>query len=226
MTRDLDSAALLAHARVPDLPLARAWMCVRIGRAAAGPAMDAMAMLPRHAFLPRRWRVAYTELALWTGETWMTPPRTIARVLRALPELAGLRVMEIGTGTGYQTALLAALGAKVTSFETSTACTDEARARLEALSASDVVLRNENAWDAHAARCDAIVVNAAIDAYPTALLRRLDGGRGVIVAPVASSDGSQHLLRIESRDGKSTRVLDLGACLFPPAVPPLRKELP
>jgi protein-L-isoaspartate(D-aspartate) O-methyltransferase len=226
--RELDCAALLSFARLPDLPLARAWMCNRLGASTATRILAAMQAIPRHAFIPHRWRVAYTDLSLWTGATWMTRPRTVARVLAALPAVGGARVMEIGTGSGYQTALLAALGASVTSFEIAEPCTDQARRRLDALGAHDVVLRNEDglAADSDGPLYDAIVVNAALSAPPISLFRFLDGGRGVVVAPVTAADGSQRVLRFESRDGSTLRALDMGACLYAPAILATGKELP
>lgn len=223
---ELDGAALLSSEILPDLPLARAWMCARLRGAAPSRVIGAMKVLPRHAFIPPRWRVAYAELALWTGTTWMTPPRTVARVLAALPDLTGKRVVEIGTGTGYQTALLSALGAAVTSFEVIAKCAAQARARIDAAGARNVVVRDKNGLADDAGVCDVVVVNAALQAPPIELLDRLQDGRGVVVAPVLAADGSQRLLRFERRDRTGLRVLDLGACLFPTAVPPKRKEIP
>ena len=224
--RKLDATALLSFARVPDLPLARAWMCARLGPAIAAHVLAVMHAIPRHAFIPHRWRVAYTDLALWTGATWMTRPRTVARVLAAFPALGGARVMETGTGSGYQTALLTALGASVTSFEIAEGCCAEARRRLKALGADDVAVRDENGLVAgsDSACYDAIVVNGALSAPPVSLMRYLDGGRGVVVAPVVAADGSQRLLRLESRDGSTLRMLDLGPCLYPRAVPSIERS--
>lgn len=223
---EVDAAALLSFTRLPDLPLARAWMCTRLRDAAPSRVIDAMQALPRHAFIPPRWRVSYAELALWTGTTWMTAPRTVARILAALPDLEGKHVLEIGTGTAYQAALLFALGATVTSFEVLAKCAGEGRARLDALGANDVSVRNENGLaEAGDDGYDAIVVNAALPAPPVDLLRRLANGRGVLIAPVYASDGSQRLLRFETRDADALRVLDLGACVLPPAIPPKRKEI-
>jgi len=227
ITPELDAAALLSFVRMPDLPLARAWMCARLGASAPPAVINAMAVIPRHAFAPHRWRVAYSDLALWTGATWMTPPGTVAHVAGALPNGRPRRILEIGTGTGYQTALLAALGHHVTTLDVSAPCVADARARLAALGASKTVIEQANGLEASygGARYEAIVVNAALFESPVPLLAYLDGSGGVVIAPVVSADGSQRLVRFEVR-GTETRVLDLGRCRFAPIVPPNGKETP
>src|SRR5689334_152692 len=159
--REVDAAALLSFTRMPDLPLARRWMCARLRAAAAPPpVLAAMEVIPRHCFAPVRWRVGYAELSFWTGTAWMLSPATVARVAGALPELSGARVLEIGTGSGYQTALLSMLGAEVVSLDASQGCLSEARGRLKALGTPAVVEQSDGdaGYDGET-RYDAIVVN-------------------------------------------------------------------
>src|SRR5438045_3141454 len=82
--------AFLAHAGATDLPLARKWMCTKLrARGVPEPVVAAFNVVPRHAFAPPlRWRVAYLDLDLWTGVTWMTAPLTVARALEAIPLLS------------------------------------------------------------------------------------------------------------------------------------------
>jgi protein-L-isoaspartate(D-aspartate) O-methyltransferase len=156
----------------------------------------------------------------------MLSPATVARVAGALPELSGARVLEIGTGSGYQTALLSMLGAEVVSLDASQGCLSEARGRLKALGTPAVVEQSDGdaGYDGET-RYDAIVVNVPLPAPPLNLLPRLEAGRGVVVAPVATSDGWQRLMRIELRNDQE-RVLDLGPCQFAPVTTTQRKELP
>jgi protein-L-isoaspartate(D-aspartate) O-methyltransferase len=178
--------------------------------------IDAMSAVPRHHFAPMtRWRVAYLDLDLWTGATWMTRPGTVARVVDALPSERGLRILEIGTGTGYQAALCAALGAEVVSYDLSASCTAPARRQLESDGHSLVAVKDGNGLepDDSAGTFDAVIVNGVVTAFPTQLWQCLRSG-GVIVVPLVSSDGTQRLLRYTSRQQLS--VVDLGPCRFAP----------
>jgi protein-L-isoaspartate(D-aspartate) O-methyltransferase len=218
----VDTPGLLKLMGVPDLPLARSWMNEQLR--AAGTSEDvlgAMTDVPRHGFAPSaRWRVAYLDLDLWTGVTWMTRPRTVARVVDTLPRSERLRILEIGTGSGYQTAVLAtALRADVISFEISPACLKPAAERLRALgiTRAEVKLGNGLERGILPAEFDGIVVNAALPALQSQLFELLAPEGGVIVAPFIVSDGSQRLLRHALLDGEIT-VVDLGKCNFPPAI--------
>jgi protein-L-isoaspartate(D-aspartate) O-methyltransferase len=219
----VDAAGLLMLMGVPDLPLARFWLGEQLR--ASGISEDvlgAMTDVPRHGFAPpARWRVAYLDLDLWTGVTWMTRPGTVARVVDALPRSERLRILEIGTGSGYQTAVLAAaLGADVTSLEISPACLKSATERLRALgiTRAEVKLGNGLEPGTLPAEFDGIVVNAALPALQTQLFGLLSQGGGVIVVPLVVSDGSQRLLRYALL-GDEITVVDLGKCNFPLAIP-------
>jgi protein-L-isoaspartate(D-aspartate) O-methyltransferase len=179
--------------------------------------IDAMAAVPRHHFAPiTRWRVAYLDLDLWTGATWMTRPGTVARVVDALPREPGLRILEIGTGTGYQAALFATLGAEVVSYDLSPSCTARATQQLEWLGNSRISVKAGNGLkpDDSAGEFDAIVVNGVVTAFPTQLWKCLRPSGGVIVVPLVSSDGTHRLLRYASHQKLS--VVDLGPCRFAP----------
>jgi protein-L-isoaspartate(D-aspartate) O-methyltransferase len=215
----LDAAGLLALTGMVDLPLARSWMCEQLRAAnVSHHVLSAMAAVPRHCFAPAsRWRVAYVDLDLWTGVTWMTSPRTVARALDAVPRAPGTRVLEIGTGTGYQTALLAHMRADVTTVDVSWACARLAAERLAALGARRVVavVGDGFAPRAFSAPLDAVVVNAALPAVPAQLFELL-APSGVVVAPVSAAGGGQRLLRCSVSAAGAGRILDLGHCSVPP----------
>jgi protein-L-isoaspartate(D-aspartate) O-methyltransferase len=217
----IDTANLLVESGVVDLPLARRWMCEQL-RLMGAPTklLIAMNAVPRHCFAPHRWRVAYLNLDLWTGITWLTAPRTIARVVSALPERQDSCLLEIGTGTGYQTAILAALGGEITTTEISQSCFSFAQHRLSALHLRHVQLIQGDGLrpGITSTPFNAIVINAALSTPPISLVNRLSPKGGVIIAPVYASDGSQRLLRYSYSPRDCLTVVDLGPCKFPALV--------
>jgi protein-L-isoaspartate(D-aspartate) O-methyltransferase len=220
--RTLDPIRLLAEHGGRDLPLARAWMCEQLrATGASEDVLEAMAAVPRHGFAPpARWRVAYLDLDLWTGSTWMTAPGTVARVVEGLPRGRGRRVLEIGTGTGYQAAVLAAVGARVKTVEVSPECREAASARLRALDMDDVEVAEGDGLrlPIGPSGFDGVVINAAVSAVPTQLFAAFGARGGVLVAPLVVADGSQRLHRYTVGADGGLVVVDLGACRFPPAV--------
>ena len=133
-------------------------------------------------------------------------------------ELAGgERVLEIGTGSGYQTAILARLAREVWSVERIAALSEEAAARLEALGFENVHLRTGDGtqgWPEEAP-FDRVLVTAACPEVPAPLAGQL-GERGVLVAPVGPRRG-QTLVRVEKRNGQLRRT-ESCPCLFVPLV--------
>jgi protein-L-isoaspartate(D-aspartate) O-methyltransferase len=216
-TGTLDSTALLAWVGVRDLPLARAYLGEQLrALGTSTEVVRAMTALPRHAFAPpERWRVAYLDLDLWTGAAWLTRPRTIARMLDALEPRFGLRVLEIGTGTGYQAAVMAALGFEVTTVDISPRCAQSAGERLELLGAKSVRVLSGDGLDLPSSigLFDVVSVNAAVPQIPHGLISFAVGECSALVAPVRISDGTQRLIRYSVRQGRTT-TLDLGACVF------------
>jgi len=167
-----------------DLVLARAAMAERLdGIGFPASIVAAMASMPRHAFVPLPlWRLAYAETDLWLGMAWLAAPIVIARTLAALAVRPGQRVLELGTGCGYQTALLAALGAEVFTVE-SLGGYDLSGGALAPMRKIHRSLGGDaSVWREHAP-FDAIVVNAALDHVPARLTEQLasDGGRLVAI---------------------------------------------
>ena len=158
--------------------------------------LAALRAVPRHRFVPAEVRAsAYDDgpLPIGHGQT-ISQPYVVAFMTDAARVKAGDRVLEIGTGSGYQAAVLDAIGARVWSIEIVPALADWARQALQATGASRVVVRagdGTGGWPEEAP-FDAIVVTAAPAEVPQALLDQLRVG-GRLVIPVGS--GAQELVR-------------------------------
>ena len=182
--------------------------------------LDAMAQVPREEFVPPALRSeAYADRALGIGcEQTISQPLMVASMLQAMEVTPGARVLDVGTGSGYSAAVLAAMGARVTSVERVPELASTARERLQRLGV-DVEVRLGDASrgvDAVAA-FDAIGVAASAPRLPVALVRQLgEGGR--LVIPLRR-DGEQYdrLTRLRVVGG-AWRTDDLGPCLFVPLV--------
>ena len=207
----------------PDFSVARRRMVEEQLRASGirdAGVLEAMGAVPRHHFVdPSLWPRAYGDHALPTleGQT-ISQPYIVARMLE-LAELApGQRVLEIGTGSGYQTALLARLVERVFSIERVGELLRAARARLDALGVTNVVLRHGDGslgWQEFAPYAR-VVATAAAPRVPRALLEQL-GDRGVLVIPV----GGTHLQHLEVWRRTGDQRWDYqrhGECRFVPLV--------
>jgi protein-L-isoaspartate(D-aspartate) O-methyltransferase len=184
-----------------------------------GRVLRAMAEVPRHLFVPPSLRShAYEDGPLPIGhEQTISQPYIVALMSQSLELTGNETVLEVGTGSGYQAAVLSHLAERVYSIEILPELAETARGRLRQLGYHNVtvVLGDGNqGWPA-AAPYDAIVVTAAAPRIPPALLNQLaEGGR--LVLPVEFQDG-QHLLRLRKRGGRVTRE-DLGLVKFVPLV--------
>jgi protein-L-isoaspartate(D-aspartate) O-methyltransferase len=128
------------------------------------------------------------------------------------------RVLEIGTGSGYQAAVLSRMSKHVYSIELHAPLAAEAKERLAELGFANVEVRAGDGyagWPEHAP-FDRIILTAAPDELPKALVEQLAEG-GILVAPVGPEGQVQRLLRFEKVEGKLVRE-DLGAVLFVPMV--------
>lgn len=173
---------------------------------------------PRHQFVPTGIRHrAYDDAALpiGNGQT-ISQPLIHAQYLEVLGLKGTEKVLEVGTGTGYQTALLAHLVPQVFSIERIAALSEQARANLEKLGINNVSLLVGDGtlgWKAYAP-FDAILVSAGSPSVPKPLLDQLaDGGR--LVVPIGDRD-TQHLMlytrrgeRIDKRDVAPVRFVPL-----------------
>ena len=182
--------------------------------------LEAMAAVPRHRFVDSSlWPRAYGDHALPTveGQT-ISQPWIVARMLELAELASDHRVLEIGTGSGYQTALLARLVDRVFSVERVAALLRSARARLDALGATNVALRHGDGslgWQEFAPYAR-VLVTAAAPRVPQALLDQL-GDRGVLVIPVGGPR-LQHLEVWRRAAGDRWEKATHGECRFVPLV--------
>jgi protein-L-isoaspartate(D-aspartate) O-methyltransferase len=168
--------------------------------------LHAVATVPRHRFVPESVRHrAYEDVALpiGAGQTF-SQPYVQARSMELLRLTSKDRVLEVGAGSGYQTALLAAIASTVLAVELVTSLGEQARRALEETgvrNATVVIGDGTLGWRAFAPY-DAIVVAAASPGVPAPLVEQLtDGGR--LVLPLDDAD-SQTLTLVEKREGRLT----------------------
>ncbi len=156
--------------------------------------LEAMAAVPREAFLPDRVKGrAYEDSALPIdcGQT-ISQPWIVAAICQALELRGDERVLEIGTGSGYSTAVLARLAPSVVSVERHAELADAAAAALAGESGVEVVCGDGSTGLPDRAPFDAIAVHAAVPEAPAELLSQLAPG-GRLVAPVADPGGHEML---------------------------------
>ena len=181
--------------------------------------LEAMARVPRHEFAPPRYRdQAYEDHPLPIGEgQTISQPYMVAIMLEALCLQAGDRALEVGTGSGYVTALLAELTVEVVSVERHQALADGAQQLLDRLGYRNVrVIRGDGSRGfAQGAPYDAVMVSAAAPRVPPELIEQLaEGGR--LIIPVGWDD-AQQLQLIVKRDGQPRTMLR-ELCRFVPLV--------
>ena len=182
--------------------------------------LDAMADLNRADFVPIHARSSATQdspLPIGHGQT-ISQPYVVALMTQALELQGHERVLEIGTGSGYQTAVLAQLCGQVYSIEIVPMLASSAKELLERLGFRNVELREGDGslgWPEEAP-FDAIIGTAAPEAIPPKLLAQLKPG-GKMVMPLGPRDGAQELVRItRSLSGGLPRVENLLPVRFVP----------
>jgi protein-L-isoaspartate(D-aspartate) O-methyltransferase len=181
--------------------------------------LDAMARVPRHEFAPERYRdQAYEDHPLPIGEgQTISQPYIVAVMLEALALSPQDRVLEVGTGSGYVTALLAELAAQVLSMERHAALADAARELLADMGYTNVrvIVGDGSHGFPECAPYDAIIVSAAAAELPSALLAQLAVG-GRMIIPVGTAD-SQQLQLVRMENGQP-RIALRELCRFVPLV--------
>jgi protein-L-isoaspartate(D-aspartate) O-methyltransferase len=182
--------------------------------------LAAMGAVPRELFVPESiQRDAYVDEALpiGAGQT-ISQPYMVAKMTEDLAVRPGDRILEIGTGSGYQAAILAWLGAQVTSIERQASLIPDARARLSAAGLGGAVIIREadgSLGDPGGAPWDGILVTAAAPAVPQPLRDQLrDGGR--LVIPVGTRDHQR--LMVVTRHGDEWLEEPDSACIFVPLI--------
>jgi protein-L-isoaspartate(D-aspartate) O-methyltransferase len=181
--------------------------------------LDAMLRVPRHEFAPERYRdQAYEDHPLPIGEgQTISQPYIVARMLESLALTPADRVFEVGTGSGYLTALLAELAGKVFSVERHGALAEAAAELLGRMGYTNVkvMVGDGSQGFREGAPYDAIIVSAATWEVPEALVGQLaEGGRMII--PVGAADSQQlQLIHVENGQPR-TSLREL--CRFVPLI--------
>jgi protein-L-isoaspartate(D-aspartate) O-methyltransferase len=189
--------------------------------------LRAMEEIPREAFVEVRDRAdAYRDSALGIacGQT-ISQPFVVAYMTEQLKLAKQHRVLEIGTGSGYQAAILSRLCRQVLTIERYRTLADSARARLEKLRCDNVEVMLGDGFDipAGAGQFDRIIVTAAMEKIPDALAERLEPG-GILIAPVGPHRGIQTLIRMTRTETGFERK-ELVDVRFVPALPGIAREL-
>lgn len=171
--------------------------------------LDAMESVPRHRFVPEAYRDrahADRPLPIPEGQT-ISQPYIVALMSQLAQVRPGEKVLEVGTGSGYQAAVLAEMGARVYTIEIVERLARTARQRLGRLGYDRVAVRHGDGYRGwpEEAPFDAIVVTAAPEELPDPLVEQLAPG-GRLVAPVGPRNRTQYLTLVEkSADGETTR---------------------
>jgi protein-L-isoaspartate(D-aspartate) O-methyltransferase len=182
--------------------------------------LQAMNIVPRHAFVPEALKAqAYKDNALpISGGQTISQPFIVARMTELLELKGRERVLEIGSGSGYQTAILATVARKVFAVERLAILATEAKQKLIHLGFRNISYRCDdgtNGWEVYAP-FDAILVAAGGPSIPEPLAKQLEiGGRMVI--PIGSDQKSQVLVRV-TRTSKGFETENFGPCAFVPLI--------
>lgn len=215
----------IARGPLSDPPVAQALRARLVDQVAASGVRDprvlaAMARVPRHLFTPGYdLEQAYGDFPLAIGyEATISQPSLVGLMSEALSLTGRERVLEIGTGSGYQTAVLSHLAGHIHTVEVVPELARRAADTLSALGYPNIDVHEGDGWAGWpiAAPYDRVVVTAAPDVLPHELLRQLVDG-GLLVAPVGPQAKEQRLERWR-KAGTMLYKQDLGAVRFVPMV--------
>jgi protein-L-isoaspartate(D-aspartate) O-methyltransferase len=181
--------------------------------------LDAMRRVPRHEFVPPEYRAAaYADRPLPIGlEQTISQPYIVALMTELVRPEAEDRILEVGTGSGYQAAVAAELVTEVFSIEILPELAQSAAARLERLGVSNVVVRAGDGylgWPEHGP-FDGILVTAGADHIPEPLVEQLEPG-GRMVIPVGDVSTFQILKVVEKLPGGEIEIQDITPVRFVP----------
>ena len=223
MNRKRQGAPPRGGAEAPPTPgatRARLLMMLRRSGVIDADVLAAIERTPRDAFVPAIFRDrAYedTALPIGNGQT-ISRPSVVAFMTAMLAPGPRMRVLEIGTGSGYQAAVLTRLCRRVYTIERHGSLLSEAEARFERLGLTNITTRRGDGvrgWP-RAGQFDRILVTAAADDVPNALVEQLaEGGR--MLVPIREHDGAQRLVCL-SRIGDGVEVEALRETSFVPLV--------
>lgn len=189
--------------------------------------LKVMGKVQRHLFVDKsQQKSAYNDhpLPIAEGQT-ISQPYIVALMTQVLKIKSGEKVLEIGTGSGYQAAVLAEITDKVYTIEIRKGLAEEAAARLKNLGYKDVKVKNADGyfgWEEHAP-FDAIIVTAAANHIPPPLIKQLkDGGR--LVIPLGSTTYYQTLTLVTKIKGDDLRVEHITGVAFVPMAGEVQKK--
>ncbi|HUF87465.1 MAG TPA: protein-L-isoaspartate(D-aspartate) O-methyltransferase [Thermohalobaculum sp.] len=187
----------------------------------ASEVLEVMRAAPRHLFVPEdRRHLAYEDrpVAIGHGQT-ISQPFVVALMTHLAAPRPGDTVLEIGTGSGYQAAVLSPLVGRVCTIEIIPALGETAAARLAELGYANVEVRIADGYHGwpECGPFDAIVVTAAIDHVPPPLVAQLGPG-GRMVLPVGGAFATQHLTLVEKDAAGEVRTRQLLPVRFVPFV--------
>lgn len=189
--------------------------------------LDAFRQVPRELFVSDEYaHLAYGDHPLpIEAEQTISQPYIVAVMSEAIRLRGGEKVLEIGTGSGYQAAILSRLCREVVTIERFRALADRARVRLEKLHCDniEVMLGDGFAMPEQLGQFDRIIVTAAMTEIPEALVQRLEPD-GILIAPVGPHHGVQTLVRVKRTESGFDRK-ELVDVRFVPALPGIAKEL-
>lgn len=189
--------------------------------------LAAVERVPRERFVADQFlKHAYDNIALpiTQGQT-ISQPYVVAYMSEALQLGDRMKVLEIGTGSGYQTAVLSKLGRRVYTIERYRSLLVTAERRLAELQITNVVTRlgdGNKGWPEQAP-FDRILVTAAADRRPDALIAQLSPEGGIMVAPVAVTSTEQDVIRY-TRRGEDVQEERLLPVRFVPLLPGIARE--
>jgi protein-L-isoaspartate(D-aspartate) O-methyltransferase len=204
-----DEFAVQRQAMIDEIRREAGWVSEELGKSGLEPrVLDAMNRVGRHEFVPENQRshaYANRPLPIGYGQT-ISQPFVVAFMTDLLRAKPGDRVLEIGTGSGYQAAVLAQLGAQVYTIEIIPELASTAAERLKRLNYAKIEVKSGDGyfgWPEHAP-FDGILVTAAVTQIPPPLVQQLKPG-GRMVIPVGGAFLPQYLVLVEKKpDGKVT----------------------
>ncbi|MEJ7623213.1 MAG: protein-L-isoaspartate(D-aspartate) O-methyltransferase [Pyrinomonadaceae bacterium] len=182
--------------------------------------LTVMGTLPRHKFVPAGIQTqAYNDNALpIAGGQTISQPFIVARMTELLELKESDKVLEIGAGSGYQTAVLASLARKVFAIERLPNLANEAAARLRSLSIGNISIKTSDGtegWSTYMPY-DAILVAAGGPSVPEPLVAQLETG-GRLVIPIGEDKRRQELVRVTKTE-TGNRQENFGPCAFVPLI--------
>lgn len=190
-----------------------------INRGITSPSViNAMRSVPRHEFVPESHRhLAYTDSPVPIGfNQTISQPYIVAYMTEKLEIKKDFKVLEIGTGSGYQAAILSRLAKTVHTIEIVKPLGETARERLQKLGYDNVRVKigdGYKGWKQYAPY-DAIIVTAAPEIIPSPLIDQLKDG-GVMIVPVGPQGGTQYLQLLEKKEGKLEKKMLLPVRFVP-----------